>query len=218
MLKIETKIVKYLLTKWSPEVILLGGSRACAEESPSSDWDLYLIGDYPGKDCVPEQFAGQHLDVEIRPRKDVPRDIFQLYYGPVRSLKVLLDNSDQLGRRIVEQTRLAYERGPTPKPPETLELDKAEMARIAAKILSHSADPEACFTNLGLFHRMAIQLWFEKRRRWSLPPRKGLPIIRSEDPRFAELLRQLTEEASIDTKLKNCAKIQEEIWKAPLPD
>lgn len=212
MPKIEAEIVQYLIAKWSPEVILLGGSRAANEETPSSDWDLYLIGNYPAKDSVPEQFAGQHLDVEVRPRSDVPRDVFQLYYGPVRSLKVLLDSSDQLGRRIVEHTRAAYERGPTPKSPGTLDVDRSEMARIAAKILSHSADPEACFTNLGLFHRMALQLWFERRSRWPLPPHKGLPIIRTEDPEFAKLLRQLTDDVPIEVKLKNCARIQQEMW------
>jgi len=212
VLKIEAEIVKYLVAKWTPEVILLAGSRATNEHTPSSDWDLYLIGNYPAKECVPEQYAGQHLDVEVRSRRDVPRDVFQIYYGPVRSLKVLLESSDQLGQRIVEQTRIAYERGPSRKAPETLDLERSEMARIAAKILSHSADPEACFTNLGLFHRMAIQLWFEKHRRWSLPPRKGLPIIRSEDPEFAKLLRQLADVTPIETKLKSCARIQQEIW------
>ena len=212
MLKIEAEIVEYLIAKWSPEVILLGGSRAANEETPSSDWDLYLIGNYSAKDCVPEQFAGHHLDVEVRPRSDVPGDVFRLFYGPIRSLKVLLDSSDHLGKRIVEQTRVAYERGPDPKSPEILDLDRSEMARIATKILSHSADPEACFTNLGLFHRMAVQFWFEKRRRWPLPPRRGLPIIRAEDPDFAKLLRQLTDDAPIEAKLKNCTRIQQEIW------
>lgn len=193
-------------------MILLGGSRAAHEETPSSDWDLYLIGNYPTKDCFPENFESQHLDVEVRPRGEVRGDVFQLYYGPVRSLRVLLDGSDHLGKRIVEQTRIAYERGPLPKSPEALQLDQSEMARIVAKIFSHSADAEACFTNVGLFHRMALQFWFEKRRRWSLPPHKGLPIIRAEDPEFAKFLRQLTEDFPINSKVKICASIQQRIW------
>ncbi|MBN8551185.1 MAG: hypothetical protein J0M12_17870 [Deltaproteobacteria bacterium] len=212
MTHIETQIVQHLVEKWAPEVILLGGSRANAEETPSSDWDLYLIGNYPAKECAPEQFAGQHLDVEVRPRSDVAGDIFQLYYGPVRLLRVLLDSSDQLGSRIVEQTRIAYERGPTPKAPDAVEIDRVEMSRIAAKIISHSADPESCFTNLGIFHRMAIQLWFENRGRWSLPPHKGLPIIRSEDPEFASNLKQLTKDSPIASKFDSCATIQQKLW------
>lgn len=213
MLDIEAEILKYLVAKWSPQVVLLGGSRARGDTTAFSDWDLYLIGNYPTKDCFPEQFGGQHLDIEVRSRSDVPHDVFQLYYGPVQALKVLLDSSDQLGRRIVEQTRLVYERGPLPKSQGTLAADRNELARLVTKILSHSSDPEACFTNLGLFHRMAIQLWFEQRGRWSLPPHKGLPIIRSEDGHFAELLRELAEDNPIESKLEACARIQWEIWR-----
>jgi len=208
----EAKIIAHLEQKWSPDLILLGGSRALNQHSVTSDWDLYLVGDYSERDSFPEQFDGEHLDVSIWPRRNLSGNVLRIYYGPVPTLRVLKESLDQLGSRIVEQTALAYRQGPDSKNKKALLLERDEMSRMIAKISSHLYDPEACFTNLGFFHRTAVQMWFETRGKWSLPPFKALPIIRIEDPEFALSLSILASEAEITQKLQSCMKIQDALW------
>jgi predicted nucleotidyltransferase len=208
----ETKIVEHLTAKWSPEVILLGGSRADGSETLGSDWDLYLVGPYASQEFFPERFRDEHLDVELRPPDSLPSDILKIYYGPVPWLRILKDNSENFGSRIVEATRKAHDVGPTPKNSDTLAMDRSEMERMVAKIAAHAIDSEACFTNLGFFHRMAIQFWFERNGRWSLPPHKALPIVRKEDPDFAENLKVVASADNIHSRIEACGKIQQKIW------
>lgn len=208
----EAEIIKHLSAKWSPEVILLGGSRALGEQVPGSDWDLFLIGNYSSRDSFPDQLHGNHLDILLRPKSELQDGVLRIYYGPVRLLKVLKDNDTELGAKIVHQTKLAYENGPSAKAAKDFQIDQLEMARVATKISSHSTDAEACFASLGQFHRMAIQYWFERRLRWSLPPHVALPIIRKEDPEFASILTDIAGRAPIGTKMRACSKIQQMLW------
>jgi hypothetical protein len=205
----ESDLTAHLTAKWQPEIILLGGSRALGEGTKSSDWDLYLIGNYPKRESYPEQYQGEHLDIQVRPRSDLPGNVLQIYYGPVQSLRVLKDCPAKLGKEIVEKTRLAYEQGPQPKSAKVVVEDRDEMSRLVAKITSYAADPEACFSHLGIFHRLAIQLWFEKRLRWSLPAHKALPIIRKDDAEFASNLKEISGDKEVAAKLRACTRIQE---------
>lgn len=173
---------------------------------------MFLIGNYPSKETFADQFQGEHLDIEVRSKDEIADDILQIYYGPVQFLKVLKDNSNELGKRIANKTRLEYERGPNPKTEKTLYNNQNEMARLLSKINTHSSDPNACFTNLGLFHRLSIQFWFELKNRWSLPVHKALPIIRTEDPKFGTLLQEIASSQSIEMKYQKCVEIQKLIW------
>jgi hypothetical protein len=146
-------------------------------------------------------YEGEHLDVEVRPWEKITNKILTIYYGPVSSLRVLKDSSDADGEQIVLLTRIAYEKGPTKKNQEELQLDKSEMARLLSKIRTHAHDPESCFTTLGFFHRLALQCWFEKRGCWSLPPYKALPIVRKEDCLFAQCLEEIASGAEIGRKV-----------------
>ncbi len=205
---LETLITRHLDQKWNPEIILLGGSRAAGQENSNSDWDLFLLGNYPACESYPEQYSEQHLDVQVRPLNEIENQVLKIYYGPVAALRVLKDRADRLGARIVESTKSAYQVGPEAKSQQSLELDRSEMLRFVAKLRSHASDPEACFTTLGFVHRLAIQIWFECQRRWSLPPHKALPIIRKEDPEFAKLLSLIAGDHSMQEKLHACSQIQ----------
>jgi hypothetical protein len=212
MTSIEEEIVDHLVVKWTPEVVLLGGSRATSENFIDSDWDLYLIGDYPQRKCFPEQFKGAHLDVELCPRRSVPDEIFRIFYGPISALRVLKESPDNLGARIVARTRQAYDEGPSERDQSEQEMDRVEMARVISKVITHSGDTEACFTHLGVFHRMAVQMWFERRKRWPLPAHKALPLIRREDPKFAGLLSEVAGNGEIDSKIEACRLLRKIIW------
>jgi len=58
---IEARIIAHLDRKWSPELILLGGSRAVNQQSAISDWDLFLVGDYAERSGFPEQLEGNGI-------------------------------------------------------------------------------------------------------------------------------------------------------------
>jgi hypothetical protein len=161
-----------------------------------------LLGDYSGRESIPEQCAEQNLDVVIRPITDLNQNVLSTFYGPIPALRVLLDDQKLRGQQIVAATRAAYQRGSSDRDPKERRADQLELNRYVSKILARRDDLESCFSTFARVHALAIQIWFYDRGRWPLPAHQALPIIRTEDSEFAAQLTAITK--SDESALEAC--------------
>lgn len=182
------EILAYIESKYRPEIILLGGSRAQGSSRPDSDWDIYLIGDFPNNDHVPQIFQGQDLDLTLYTTDLLKIHVLTIYYGPVSELKVLKDNQQGDGTRIVDETQKAYVRGPGELTSEERRLAIHGLSRLLDKTEAHFADRPVAAFQLAEFFREIVPVWFRLRAEWSLPIGKAIEKIREQDPQFALLL------------------------------
>ena len=212
--EIERTIVARIRERWTKaEIILLGGSRASGENVASSDWDIFAIGNFDRRESEPDKVAGHNLDVILQPISSVKEGVLSTFYGLVRALRLLLDNRDQFGAQIVHAIKIAYDIGPGIRDAQEFQLDLNELSRFVAKIAGRQADPESCFSTLGRFHSLAVQMWFYKRERWPLPPHVALPLIRREDPNFAALLRVVATDTDHAKRVYGCEEITRALCK-----
>ena len=184
----EKDVLDHVQSKFNPDVILLGGSRAQGSSRLNSDWDLYLVGDYPDNIRYTQLYKGHDLDIAVYPTDALKNGILRIYYGPVSELKVLKDNIQGDGARIKEATRNAYEAGPGELSPDEREALAYELSRLLDKTEPVLEDALAATFRLAEFYREVIPAWFRMRSIWSLPISQALDGIRSEDSLFAKLL------------------------------
>jgi len=185
----ESDIVSYLIREFSPELILLGGSRSVHSERENSDWDLYLIGDYSEEnERVFRNLNGAHLDIALFPRHMLKDRVLKIYYGPLKSLRPILDNDSGDAAAIALATQTAYSRGPKPISAERLSELTEEASRLLSKIESYSKEPSVSQFHMGFFYQLILPAWFEIRGEWSVPAHIAIPLIRRADPDFASLL------------------------------
>jgi hypothetical protein len=210
----EHKLITYLQDKYKPEVILLGGSRAKNTERVNSDWDIYLIGDYKiENEQVSEEFLGEHLDIALFPKFCLKDKVLKLFYGPVSNLRVLFDNKDNFGFQIVEATRQTYLNKPNSLTSAQISEKISYLNRILSKIEGYKDKPEVSFFHLAQFYQTVIPFWFEFRGEWSIPVQYALPIIKSIDPMFYNLLKSIITTTKTEEQIIECKKILEHFKK-----
>lgn len=182
----EEKIIAYLKAEYSPEVILLGGSRARGRENEKSDWDLFLLGSKK-ENGVFLDFQGARLDVTFKrwPEENKPLTI---PYGPLWPVKVLLDNSQDKLSQVLAKTAEDFGKGPLTLYSEAVLGRFERLDSWKRKIEKYGDNPMVEFFYAGFFYEIAIRLWFEVRDRWPLTPAEALPLIKKEDKEFYDLL------------------------------
>jgi predicted nucleotidyltransferase len=201
-------ILSYLQQKYKPELVLLGGSRAEGTACPQSDWDLYLIGAYHKENQrIADEFEGAYLDIALFPKMTVQEGGLKIYYGPLRTLKVLLDNEVGEGAKLVAATTAAYGRGPDPLNRATLQARMAEMRRLLSKIEVYFGEATVSAYHIASFYQLVLPTWFEVRGEWSMPPHLAIPRIKAEDPTFFELIRKMTGSGEPKEQLAACQAI-----------
>ena len=206
----EQEIISYLIKKFSPEVILLGGSRAKNTQRDTSDWDIYLIGDYEiTNESIAEDFLGEFLDIALFPKSSLKDNVLKIFYGPLSTLKVLKDNSDNLGEQIIQSTKKAYLSGPKPLSSKDKIEKLAYLNRILSKTIGYKKDSKISFFHLAQFYREIFPFWFELENRWPLPVQYAIEEIKVNDLDLYNLLESLINEIKVDKKIEICTKILE---------
>ncbi len=203
----------FLITKYAPQLILLGGSRATGNERPDSDWDLFLIGTYGAtRERVAEVFEGKHLDLELVPSQFVEDDVLRIYYGPVRALEVLLDDSYGRGKATCVATKRAYTQGPAQLAATDIRQLASELGRLLSKIEAYVDEPVASAAHAAVYLQHLLPCWFALRREWSMPPHLAVPYIREQDPTFFEALLDMIDGGTAARRASGCRCAYERIF------
>jgi len=191
----EQKIIEYIKSKYNPEVILLAGSRSKGTEKEGSDWDLFLLG--PKKENGGfESFEGEPLDVTFKswPEESKPLTIPS---GPLWPVKVLLDNSEGKLSLLLEQTKVAFEKGPMDLYRNSVLERFEKLTSWQRKIEKYQDNPMIEFFYAGVFYEFAIKAWFELQNKWSISPSEAISYIKENDEVFFELLNSFISSSSI---------------------
>lgn len=205
---LQEKIISYIQEKFNPDIIFLGGSRAKGTSRETSDWDLYLIGNYDADNlAAPDEYLGQFLDTALFSNSFIDSGVFELYYGPIYDLVVLKDNSQKQGAKIVENTKQAYLAGPTPYTSETREARIKHLNRLLSKIIGYKDEPHVFTYHLAKFYRDIFPLWFRAHDRWSIPVQYAMGKIKKEDPIFYSWIDILANGNNIEEKIRVCEKV-----------
>ncbi len=213
MLKKEI-LIKHLVKRYKPEVILLGGSRAKNTQRPDSDWDIYLVGNYNiENEQFSEQFLGEHLDIALFPKFLLVHNVLRLFYGPVSDLEALLDNETNLGSQIVNATREAYTQKPDPLSSAQIINKLNYLNRILSKMYGFKEKPEIYYFHLAQFYQTIFPYWFEFQEEWSVPIQYAMPIIKSRDSQFHKMLDPIINKSDISNQILACQNIVDDFRK-----
>ncbi len=202
------QIVDYLKSEFKAEIIILEGSRASSNYRDNSDWDISIfVNDKDGTSSGWHIFGNELLDLNF---VQLPIDndyILKDMYGPRPYLKVLFDDSQNLGSRIVHDTAIARNEPPKPVSKKNISIRKLGMEKNIEKIQDSIKDPAAAFYSIGNFYDRALRWWFNFRCEWPLHPKEALPYIKEKDPEFYLLITELVTTSNWQKKPIICQKI-----------
>lgn len=131
---------------------------------------------------------GAHLDVALFPTHALTDNVLRIFFGPLKALKVLLDNDVGGGKAIATATKAAYEQDPEALTDEVRAELKADIFRLLSKIEGYTHEPSVAVYHMSFYYQRILPAWFELRERWSLPAHEAVPLLRQQDPEFAAML------------------------------
>ena len=172
----EQKIIDYIKDTYSPEAILLGGSRAKGREQEVSDWDVFLLGSQKGK-AGSALSDGELLDVVFKNWPEENKSL-TISSGPLWPVKVLFDGSDGKLSPLLERTKEDFEKGPMVLYKDRVQEKFEKMKSFQRKIEKYQDDPMVEFFYAGVFYEFALRAWFEQQNKWSLSPAEAIPHIK----------------------------------------
>jgi hypothetical protein len=181
------KIRNYLLEKYAPEAIFLHGSRVRGDAADTSDYDIVMITS-DANDIFSHDFEGMMLDIAAYPLNTHILEVGNKV--PNWPLKILHDTND-IGKRIYEETELAYKNGPTLLSEQEWKNRINYTERLIDKIKARGNNVSIRRYYLSDFYMRAVRYWFEKKNRWTVSPYRALPLIQAEDPDFFIELQNL---------------------------
>lgn len=207
----EQEIIKYLQNKYGAEVIILEGSRAAGQERADSDWDLYVFTYDSKHKSGRDQFEGQSLDVVVKHLPLENESMLQNSYGPLRAMRVLLDNKEMFGQILVTATE---ERIHQPRPALTTEELTNRKIRLQGLLnkMAHTSGALENFYYTALFYELVMRYWFEVHQLWTLHPREAVPCMQERDPGFVSLLETFVREGHKEARDRNARAIYEKLF------
>ena len=217
-LSMEQKIISHLVDKYDPSGIIVTGSRATDEYLSDSDWDLLVFTDVEESEV--EDFAdyrgyhGAALDVAPYPR-DVDSD-FVIWEGthPAEHMRILYEETDGEMQRIVDNTRQAYERGPEPLTGRQHDLYSKMLTRYIRKVRSRGDQQAVVFFAASQFFLLALRYWFEQNSMWPRAVHEAMSVIREKDPAFADELKVLYTESSVEVLRNAMERIHDALYES----
>lgn len=186
---IQSNILQFLKEKYAPEIVILHGSRAAGKNRPDSDWDIFVFTSLDIKGGT-EQFMGEQLDVQTVYMPVKIEEFVDNYGYVLHNAKILLDNEEEFGRKILEEAVQMYSLGK--KLTETELTNRTNyMSRILSRMSGSTEKPELFLLYLGYFYEKSLQYWFELKGKFSKPVYAAIPEIQEADPEYYALLEVL---------------------------
>lgn len=187
----EKQIVTVLREKFDPQAIILVGSRADGTATASSDWDTFL---FCGERRAGVELEHENLKIDVNfaawPKEGQYLDVG---FGPVGSAKVLFDNSGNQLTALLENTRVAYEKGPLQLQAELCALHARAFNRNLEKLEKYRGDQEVAFYYKGKVFDLFLTVWFEQRNEWMPSPARAIEILKANQPEIFSLLQSFVQ-------------------------
>jgi hypothetical protein len=179
-------IIKEVCSKHRPHTLILYGSWARGDATPTSDCDLLAIrksGTRIIRDA--RRWRGLYLDVFVYPQaKLVPEKLMH-----VRGGKVLKQRAG-IGDRLLARLDSIYRRGPKPLPPDELAARKTWHRKMLERV--GAGDVEGNFRRAWLLTAL-LEDYFAFRNRWYEGPKLSLQWLSANDPDVLLLFQKALE-------------------------
>ena len=168
-------MLKELKEKYAPHTIILYGSHARNEVTPTSDIDIACFCDRPDEKKDARLFHGVYLDVWVYPTaflNAVPEEALRFGDGKI------VHDAQGLGWDYLAKVKRKLADG---KPPMSDE-DKAHLQEWVMKMLerAHAEDLDGNYRRTWLQHDL-LEIYFEMRGLWYLGSKKGFSYLREYD-------------------------------------
>jgi predicted nucleotidyltransferase len=201
--KILSYIIKELQDKYECHTILLYGSRARGQSSPTSDYDVIGIRK-EGEIIHDARFHnGFYLDLFIYPEKDLINPTEAAL--PLRGGKVLLEKGT-LGQEFFKKLEEIYKKGPT----KLVETNVHALRLWARKSLERIklGGIEGNFRRAEILPAL-LEHYFTTRGRWYEGPKTSFCILKEEQPKIYELFERAFEPNAPISTIENLIELTE---------
>lgn len=174
------KIAEELRVLHGAHTVILYGSRARGEETPTSDYDVMGVAAIPAvrRDARPWKGAA-YLDAFIHPEEKLAEPNASHLY--MRGGVILFEKED-FGTRFLNALDAIHARGPTPLPQDERSGRLTWYAKTLERI--RRDDPEAHFRRAMLLQGL-LEDYFALRTQWYEGPRRALAWLRINDKAFS---------------------------------
>lgn len=169
------RIIKYILDNHQCHTIILYGSHARGESTPTSDYDIIAIrnnGEFE-RDC--SLFENSYLDIFIYPDnaiEDIDRSFIQAKDG------IVLCQKDHVGDQLLDKIKSLFQQGP----PKTPDWEKQEIVAWLQKMFvrANDGDIEGNFRRHWLLHDI-LECYFKLRDDWYFGPKESFARLKDQD-------------------------------------
>lgn len=191
----KEKITQYLIEKYEAKGVILYGSRAMGKESVFSDWDIFIFSD-KSEDQILEygeinEYEGQQIDLSIYPTAISDDFVLDTATHPVADAVVLFDSLDGKMTKIIQNSKLAYDKGPKIVTQKQKDLQRKILRKFLNKAESRPENVATIYFGVSQFYIFAVRYWFELQGKWPLPFYEALEQIKILDIEYFSNLEKL---------------------------
>ncbi len=208
------RILEHIVNLYHPLAVILYGSRAVGDNTPHSDWDLYLIVDQKKDSLFGQQiamFLDQSLDIVFVTHEVDALDIVVEFDNTLVSARVVFDPHG-IGKSLLDRASKTYLSGRNLCQKDIV-ARREYLTKLQGRLEDHKGNPALFFMRSSQFYREAIRAWYEiLHNRWQSFLSQALKEIKSADPDFHSLLETIHNSGFSETKLVATRSILEHLF------
>lgn len=179
------KVVVDLQEKYNPHTIILYGSRARNDHTPSSDIDVVCFVENTTLIKDARDFEGLYLDAWVYnsdAMSAVTDELLRVSDG------YCLYDPQGRGNAFLRQVQQRIEQGPKPLSDSEIQHTKQWVCKMLER--SRHSDVESCYRRYWLAVDL-LQIYFDLRGQWYFGPKKSLAWLKEHNPTGYDLFSQV---------------------------
>ncbi len=204
-------IVRYLEDTYSPDVIILHGSRASGFHRENSDWDFYIFSSKK-KDVKNETYHEQTIDIRF---VQLPIDETQIVniFGPtLQHACVVIDDTFGNGKKLLDTMARIYAAG-FPLTEHERSNRQQMLLRVLNRVRGAAHHPLLLLPHVSQLYTYTVRYWFELQGLWSKPLYEALPHIQKTDSELYRLLEDLVSHATDAKSVQIAERVYQRFFK-----
>jgi len=209
----QEEIIQYLQETYTPQSIILHGSRASGMEREHSDWDFILLFADGIPNDVPTREFYKEEHIEIYSVQAPTENIFDTFGTKLSSVQLLFD-TDNLGLELLYEAQKVYSKGPNWDESKVYENKLWVMGRVDG--MRDTTDNPMIFNKYfsDFYVRLHNYWYIILHNQHSKPIYLALPEIKEKDPNYYKILNSLSvNETSLSDKVLIADKIVSLLFK-----